>query len=255
MKKLFLLPIALLGFATAGALASNGSKTSSTAGRITAVHAASVTVKGMTCKRGATSPHLDAFKVGTRVRIVCAKGVLSGIARLSATKQGDEPTSTVTTATAAGGYGTITKISTAGTGSITAVGRITLPTSTSASGDTSVTCALGPASPAIGGFHVGDYVRIRCADGVLTTLYLAATSTTTTTATTPTTTTTTGTTTTVSVSKGAITALSGNSISVYGDRGTTCSIGPESPSLVGYALGDSVQMGCTNGVLRTIGKL
>ncbi|MBV8080029.1 MAG: hypothetical protein JO186_06590, partial [Actinobacteria bacterium] len=114
----------------------------------------------------------------------------------------------------------------------------------SVTGDRTLTCSVSSTSPSLGGFHVGDAVKMGCHNGVLVGIV----------ASTPTTssTTTTTTATTNAYGFGTITALTSSSISVTGDRSLTCSIGSGSPAVGDYHVGDAVKMGCQNSVLYGI---
>src|SRR5438067_1878019 len=170
MRRLFLLPLVLLGFASALATGSNDSRSAtavkaSVAGTITTLGSNAITVHSffdVTCKLTAESPALKAFSVGERVKIACADGRLVRIAAAKkltppsldpSTKSDDgAKTNSTTTATTAG-----------------AIGKLTALTSSSitVTGDRALTCTVGASSPGSGDFHVGDAVRIGCLNGAL----------------------------------------------------------------------------------------
>jgi hypothetical protein len=51
---------------------------------------------------------------------------------------------------------------------------------------------------------------------------------------------------------GSITAITDGAIAIHGDRDTTCTRGPSSPTLGDYKVGDRVTIGCAGGVLAGI---
>ena len=173
----------------------------------------------LTCRVADGSPRLAGYHVGDRVKFACRGGTLSAIVRSDGTDE-HLATTTMTTTTTGGtvayANGTITSI---GAGAITVTG------------DRSTTCTIGAGSPGLGDFHQVEAVRIYCADGVLTAI-VRQTAPTTTTTTTPTTTTrpTTTTQSSANSSTGSITAIAAGSITVTGDRSTTCAIGAGSPA-------------------------
>jgi hypothetical protein len=214
---------------------------------ITALSTTSITVGSVTCSIGRTLPPLP-FKVGDRVKLGCVGGVVIYVVADTETPAPTTTTTpvttTTTTPTTSNATGARDPISALSTTSIT-VGP--------------VTCSIGPSSPAVP-FKVGDRVRMGCLNGVL--VYVVADTdvpTTTTTTSTPPATTTTTTTTPVTppphddlqTRLGTISAVGGGSITV---DGLTCSLGPSSPSLDGYNVGDQVGIGCANGVLVKIGR-
>jgi hypothetical protein len=116
--------------------------TTITTGSLTALSPTSLTVHSdggdVTCSRTSSSPSLDGYQVGDRVKATCVNGLLTGIARAD---------------TYQGGLGTISALSTA---------SLTVHTD---GGD--LTCTLGDTSPALGDYHVGDSVKMYCKNGVL----------------------------------------------------------------------------------------
>jgi ribosomal protein L21E len=128
------------------------------------------------------------------------------------------------------------------TGSITALtdGAI------SVHGDRDTTCTRGPSSPTLGDYKVGDKVTIACVNGVLSGIAKssspppppppppppAPTAN--------------------DYTTGSIVAITDGSISVHGDRDTTCTRGASSPKLGDYKVGDRVTIGCAGGVLAGI---
>ena len=273
MRRLFFLPLVLLGFASAVAIGSNDSRAlaakSSIVGTVTALSSASITVHSVfnvTCKVTHDSPRLGGYSVGDRVKIGCEHGILAHVKHVVSTPATSGPTAptaanaehatTITpgTTSTASGIGTLSAIS-------TSLGTITV------TGDRSLTCTIGASSPSLAGYHLGDHVKIGCVNGALYVITRAdppppASTTTTTTAstttTTPTPTTTTATTTTpasyTSVT-GTLTALSSTSISATGDgMMLTCPIGPGAQSLTDFHVGDAVKMYCLNGTFYRLIK-
>jgi hypothetical protein len=116
-------------------------------GTLTALSESSVTVHSgdgdLACSRGDRSAALGDFRVGDLVKVSCANGVLSAMAKVA--------TSTVVTR-----LGTLTALSDASV--------------TVHNGDGDLTCKRTDASPALGDFHVGDLVKMSCSNGVLTTI-------------------------------------------------------------------------------------
>ena len=193
--------------------------TTTGSGTVTALSSDSVTIHtdggDVTCSIGPSSKLGDA-QVGDNVKFGCINGVLYALVKATPPPP---PTPKYT-----GGQGTIASLS---------ADRITVTTDGG-----SVSCSLGPSSPTSSSFHVGDSVKIYCADGVLTALASVAT-----TPPPPPT--------NVTNANGAISALSADSITV----GTlTCSIGATSPSTADFHVGDSVRMYCVNGALYQLKK-
>src|SRR5271154_72036 len=83
MRRLLLIPIALLGLATAGALASTHRANDASVGRITLLDSTSITVgkrHPLACAIGANSPGTGLFAIGELGRVDCTNGVLAEIA-------------------------------------------------------------------------------------------------------------------------------------------------------------------------------
>jgi len=258
VRRLLLAPLLVLGFVAAVAISGNAAPTArmvAGAGTIKTLNTATIVVHGsfdIACFVTTRSPSVALFAVGQRVELACKDGVLTKIHRISTTV----PTLTVPSGTTSlhadtGTTSTTTPITTTtttsaggtnayGFGSISAL----TATSISVTGDRTLTCSVSSTSPSLGGFHVGDAVKMGCHNGVLVGIV----------ASTPTTssTTTTTTATTNAYGFGTITALTSSSISVTGDRSLTCSIGSGSPALGDYHVGDAVKMGCQNSVLYGI---
>ncbi len=219
-----LIPVALLGFATAAALASTHRANVTVSGKIARLSSTSIVVGKHEHRRGcaitAASPATTAFAVGDLVKIACAKRVLVAIADIPALtrKSGNEQPVT------SGISGTVTAIS---------------PTSiTVHDGDRNLTCTVNSASPSIAGLSVGSHVKIGCANETLVSLGSPGAA--------PVTTTTAA---NVTDANGPITALGASAITV---QTMTCTIGPSSPATSEFKVGDAVRMYCLNGVLYVL---
>ncbi len=185
---------------------------------ISALNSTSLTVGSLSCSLGSSSPAVT-FKVGDRVRIYCANGVLAYIFAA------DPPPPTTTTTTTPTNYTTATDATSAPSSTSPTVGQLT--------------CSIGSSSPAVT-FKIGDRVRMYCANGVLA--YIKAD-------TPPPTTTTTQ---QIVTHGGILTALGTSSITV---DSLTCTLNSSSPSLTGFKVGDHVGVACAAGVLIKIVSL
>ena len=219
-----LIPIALLGFATAAALASTHRANVTVSGKIARLSSTSIVVGKRGHRRGCTitasSPATTAFAVGDRVKIACARRVLVAIADIPPLTRNSGNEQPVT----AGISGTVTGIS---------------PTSiTVHDGDRNLTCKVNSASPSIAGLSVGSHVKIGCANETLVSVGSPGTA--------PVTTTTAA---NVTDANGPITALGASAITV---QTMTCSIGPSSPATGEFKVGDAVRMYCLNGALYAL---
>jgi hypothetical protein len=135
-------------------------------------------------------------------------------------------------------------VTTTGGGTVTAVSATSLTLHNSEHGD--LTCTVGSSSPSVAEVHVGDLVKVGCANGVLVILVR-------------------GTTTPPPVppapvtltAGGTLTALTTTSITVHNDEhgDVTCSLTDGSPALGDYQVGNHVGIACTGGVLKAIEKL
>ena len=222
MRRLLLIPVALLGIASAVALASTHQANLTASGKISSLTLTAITVghgeHHRACAITADSPATTAFSIGDRVKIACSNHVLVAIADAPATTNRSANEQPATT----GISGTVTAAT---------------PTAiTVHDGDRDVTCTVSGASPSVTAVNVGDHVRIGCANGVLVSLDTTPTSTTTTSA-------------NVTSANGPITALGLTSITV---QTMPCTIGPNSPSTAGFKVGDSVRMYCLNGALYVL---
>jgi hypothetical protein len=199
------------------------------AGEITALGPGAITVRGeheLGCRITDGSPNVAEFKVGDRVKIICANGVLTTIARVTPTPppagEKEQPTTTSL-------VGAITALNT---------------TSIGVHGERDLTCTVGSTSPKLGDYKIGDRVKIACANGVLAAIGRtedgAPAPTTTPEATTAT---------------GTIALLGELSITIRGERETSCTIGAGSPKLGEFGLGDHVKISCANAVLTAIARV
>jgi hypothetical protein len=138
-------------------------------GVVTAVGSSSITVhtsaQDATCPLGVGSPSVADVHVGDRVLVGCRVGsnLLVLLRRLA-----PEPTATTTT----DGSGTEPPAPAPPTTTVwTTAGTLTVLSSTSLTvhneehGD--LRCRLTDGSPPLGDYHVGDHVKLACADGVL----------------------------------------------------------------------------------------
>lgn len=204
------------------------------AGAITALSDSAISLhdgdRDLICTIDASSPSTAGYAVGQHARVACVNGALAKIAAVTAPvappkPTGDPPHKTV------GARGTLTALSSS---------SVTVHTD---GGD--VSCTVGDGSPALGDFHVGDLVKMGCADGKLVALAKAdaplppppppaATT-----------------------AAGTITALSTTALTVHNaEHGDiTCSLGPSSPRLGDYHLGDHVGIACVDGALVKIVRL
>ncbi|HEY4346936.1 MAG TPA: hypothetical protein VGM80_05055 [Gaiellaceae bacterium] len=229
MRRLLLIPLALLGLATAGALASIKQANASFTGTITSLTAKSVTVetknRHLTCSVTAYSPATTQFAAGDRVKIACANHVLVAIGDVvTPTSEGQRPSASSSPTTS--GF----------SGAIVALNSTSI---TVHDGDRTLTCSMGVGSPSASAFHLGDHAKIGCANGLLISIGAPG-------GTPPTTTGSTTTSASVTNANGPIGALDSASLSV---QTMTCSIGAGSPSVGTFHVGDSVRMTCVNGRL------
>ena len=205
------------------------------AGAITALSDSSISLhdgtRDLTCTIDATSPSTASFAVGQHVRVACAKGVLAKITAITRPLPSPAPpTPTPPPHKTLAAQGVVTALSSS---------SVTVHTD---GGD--VTCAVGAGSPPLGDFQVGDRIKMACVDG--TVVALAKADAPPKTAPPPATT-----------AAGTITALSTSALTIHnaehGDL--TCSLGPSSPSLGDYHVGDRVGIACVDGTLVKIERL
>lgn len=123
-------------------------------GVVSAVSASSLSVHGerdLTCSvPAAAADKVSGLHVGDKIKIACANGVLTGFARPEA------PTPAPSTEPSH---------STSGAGVLTSIRGDGLTIHNEEHGDLS--CRTTDASPRLGDYHVGDHVKVNCADGVL----------------------------------------------------------------------------------------
>jgi ribosomal protein L21E len=116
--------------------------TTITTGTLSALSPTALTVHSdggdVTCLRTTSSPSLDGYQLGDRVKATCVNGALTAIAKVD---------------TYQGGLGGISALSTS---------SLTVHTD---GGD--LTCTLGDGSPTLGDYHLGDNVKVYCKNGVL----------------------------------------------------------------------------------------
>jgi hypothetical protein len=200
------------------------------AGTISALSPSSVTFHNaehgdMTCSVGATSPSVAGYKVGDTVKFACLNGALLAIAK-NGSGTADGPHKSLGAA-----------------GNVSAVSGTSLTVHTDG-GD--VTCSVADGSPSVTAVHVGDNVKIGCVDGVLRALLTAP-------APMPPTSdhhqvTTVG---------GTLSVVSDTSVTVHSpEKGdVSCTVGPASPRLGDFHVGDHVGMACVDGVVAKLVKL
>jgi hypothetical protein len=215
------------------------------AGAITALSDTSISLhdgnRDLTCAIDDTSPSTDGFAVGQHAAVACAKGVLAKIATI--TRPAPSPPPTTTTPTTPPPHKTL-----GAQGVLTALSSSSVTVHTDG-GD--VTCTVGANSPALGDFQVGDRVKMACVDGIVVALAKADAA--------PNTAppppppppppaTTAG---------GTITALSSSALTIHNTEhgDVTCSVGPSSPSLGDYHVGDRVGIACVDDTLVKIVRL
>ncbi len=200
------------------------------AGVISVVSTTSVTVHNeehgdLTCTVGPASPRLGDYKVGDKVTFGCVNSVLVAIAKV----------------TSGTGDGTHHTVGAAGTVSAVSFHSLTVHTD---GGE--VTCTIGAGSPSVAELHVGDAVKIGCLDGILTVVTRAAPA--------PAGT---GDAHTTTTAGGTLTVLSTSSITLHNEEhgDVSCTLGPASPHLGDFHVGDHVGMACIDGVLAKLVKL
>jgi hypothetical protein len=140
-------------------------------GVVTAVGSSSITVhtvaEDATCPVGVGSPSVADVHVGDRVAVGCRVGsnLLVLLKRLEAVPPPPVTTEpgTVTTTEPPPAPPAAPVWTTAGT--VTALSSASLTVHNDEHGD--VTCSLTDASPHLGDYHVGDHVKLECADGAL----------------------------------------------------------------------------------------
>jgi hypothetical protein len=132
-------------------------------GAITKLGAHAITVNGKACRITPVSPKLGlhVYVVGSKVKIVCAGGVLLAIDLLHPSASTGSSSSSSSTSTAS-------SLTVAGDLAVTALGGGSISVEANSS---TFTCTIGSGSPDVSGFHVGAHLsKLTCADGVLTSL-------------------------------------------------------------------------------------
>lgn len=177
--------------------------------------------RDLTCTLGPASPKTDGFKVGQHAKVACADGVLVAIA---APELGRYYVGAVATLTD---------------------GALTLTTEHGP-----VTCTITPLSPSTASLNVGDKVGMGCRASTMELVLLRPV---------------TGDvpappapapTHTELHANGTIRELGDHGVALTTDGGNVaCSRGDHSPSLDGYAVGDTVAISCVDGVLTEIEKV
>ena len=195
-------------------------------GAITALTDTSISLhdgdRDLTCTLGPDSPKTDGFKVGQHAKVACADGVLVAIA---APELGRYYVGTVATLTD---------------------GSITLTTEHGPA-----TCTITPLSPSTASLKVGDEVGMGCRASTMELVLLKRLD-----GYAPAPPAPTPTTHTELHAKGSIAELGTHGLAVVTDGGrVACVAGEHSPSLDGYAVGDSVAISCVDGVLTAIERL
>jgi len=195
-------------------------------GAITALTDTSISLhdgdRDLTCTLGPDSPKTDGFKVGQHAKVACVDGVLVAIA---APELGRYYVGTVATLTD---------------------GSITLTTEHGPA-----TCTITPLSPSTASLKVGDEVGMGCRASTMELVLLKRLD-----GYAPAPPAPTPTTHTELHAKGSIAELGTHGLAVVTDGGrVACMAGEHSPSLDGYAVGDSVAISCVDGLLTAIERL
>lgn len=177
--------------------------------------------RDITCTLGPDSPKTDGFKVGQHAKVACADGVLVAIA---APELGRYYVGTVATLTD---------------------GALTLTTEHGP-----VTCTLTPLSPSTASLNVGDMVGMGCGASTMELVLLRHVDGDASAPPAP------APTHNELHAKGTIRELGDHGVALTTDGGNVaCSRGDNSPSLDGYAVGDTVAISCVDGVLTEIEKV
>jgi hypothetical protein len=172
MWKQLSVAVALAAISAAPATAANGSS-----GKIVSLTEKRIAIHGITdmsCRIGPASPKtVHNFIVGSRVQLICHKGLLTAIRKL-----GTEPgvntnvatsssSSAIASVSSSNNGGSNTDLAAAGTGApITA---LTATSITVEAAKMSISCTIAAGSPDVSGFKVGDHVsRLECRNGTLT---------------------------------------------------------------------------------------
>jgi hypothetical protein len=203
--------------AAAGDGKSNDSEPTKFGGVVTALSDGSITVhdgdRDLTCSISASSSSTVGVKVGQHVKVSCSNGALVAIAPVNAGDAGRAYEGTVTAVSAA---------------------SITVHTE---NGDG--TCSVGDGSPSVADVKIGDRVLIGCKAGTNRLVLLKKLAA--------------GDSHKTIGAAGTVSAVSAGSLTVRTDGGdVTCSVGEGSPSITEVHVGDTVKMGCLDGVLKAL---
>jgi hypothetical protein len=206
--------------------ASKDTKPVTFGGAITALTDASISLhdgdRDLTCTLGPDSPKTDGFKVGQHATVACADGVLVAIA---APELGRYYVGTVATLTDT---------------------SLTLTTEHGPA-----TCTITALSPSTASLKVGDKVGMGCRASTMELVLLRNAD-----GDAPAPPAPAPTTHTEVHAKGSIRELGERGLALTTDGGNVaCALGDGSPSLAGYAVGDSVAISCVDGKLTAIEKL
>lgn len=178
--------------------------------------------RDITCTLGPDSPKTDGFKVGQHAKVACADGALIAI---TAPEVGRYYVGTVATLTD---------------------GALTLTTEHGP-----VTCTITPLSPSTASLKVGDKVGMGCRASTMELVLLRHPD-----GDAPAPPAPAPPTHTELHAKGTIRELGDHGVALTTDGGNVaCSRGDNSPSLDGYAVGDTVAISCVDGVLTAIEKV
>jgi hypothetical protein len=176
--------------------------------------------RDLTCTLGPDSPKTDGFKVGQHARVACADGVLVAIA-----------------APEAGRY------------YVGTVATLTDDALTVTTEHGPVTCTITAFSPKTDSLQVGDKIGMGCRASTMELVLLRKLEGDAPAPPAPTTH-------TELHAKGAIAELGEHGLAITSDAGrNACALGDHSPSLDGYAVGDTVAISCVDGVLTEIEHL
>jgi hypothetical protein len=206
--------------------ASNNAEPVKFGGAVTALTDAAIALRdgdrAFTCSLGTDSPSTANVKIGQHVKVLCANGKLLAIQPVASAdpSHGETPNGQ------------------SGAGTISALSASSVTFHNDEHGD--ATCSVGASSPALTGYSVGDRVKFGCLSGALVAIAKDGSG-------------------TVEGphkslgAAGAVSAVSPTSLTVHTDGGeVTCSIGDGSPSVSGLHTGDTVKVGCLDGVLKVI---
>ena len=217
---------------------SNDTEPTRFGGVVTALSASSISVhdgdRDLSCTIDSTSPSTAAFKVGQHVKVACSSGTLVAIASVTLPTSPPAPTPPTAPHQTRGAAGTVSAVSST---------SLTVHTD---GGE--VTCAVADGSPSTTGIHVGDRVKMGCLDGVVKVLEQAEVP--------PPPPPSSDHHETITVG-GTLNVISSSSLTVHNSEhgDVSCTLGPLSPRLGDFHVGDHVGMACVDGVLAQLVKL